>query len=98
MRSLGGAAIEFETADRMIDARSQTGTAPDEQSAMRYSTRASELDHGRHRVPPSPLHDAMHTPLPPWAKLRLTTELAARLLHNRTLPDSLRSAAAPVLL
>src|SRR6267154_2275338 len=41
----------------MIDARSQTGTAPDEQTAMRYPTRASELDHRRLQVPPSPLHD-----------------------------------------
>jgi len=44
-------------ADHMIDARPQTGTAPDEQTAMRYPTRASELDHRRLQVPPSPLHD-----------------------------------------
>src|SRR6202158_5711404 len=41
----------------MIDARPQTGTAPDEQTEMRYPTRASELDHRRLHVPPSPLHD-----------------------------------------
>src|ERR1700687_4023637 len=41
----------------MIDARPQTGTAPDEQTEMRYPTRASELDHRRLQVPPSPLHD-----------------------------------------
>jgi hypothetical protein len=47
----------YYVADHMIDARSQTGTAPDEQTAMRYPTRASELDHRRLQVPPSPLHD-----------------------------------------
>jgi hypothetical protein len=36
----------------MIDARSQTGTAPDEQTAMRYPTRESELDHRRLQVLP----------------------------------------------
>jgi len=41
----------------MVDARSQTGTAPDEQTAMRYPTRASEFDHRRLQVLPSPLHD-----------------------------------------
>src|SRR6266446_1837684 len=41
----------------MIDARPQTGTAPDEQTEMRYPTRASELDHRRLQAPPSPLHD-----------------------------------------
>src|SRR5216684_8893652 len=44
-------------ADHMIDARPQTGTAPDEQTEMRYPTRASELDHRRLQVLPSPLHD-----------------------------------------
>jgi Transposase, Mutator family len=44
-------------ADHMIDARPQTGTAPDERTEMRYPTRASELDHRRLQVPPSPLHD-----------------------------------------
>jgi len=33
----------YYVADHMIDARSQTGTAPDEQTAMRYPSRASEL-------------------------------------------------------
>src|SRR5216684_999743 len=47
----------YYVADHMIDARPQTGTAPDEQTAMRYPTRASELDHRRLQVPPSPLHD-----------------------------------------
>src|SRR5229473_5217617 len=47
----------YYVADHMIDARSQTGIAPDEQTAMRYPTRASELDHRRLHVPPSPLHD-----------------------------------------
>src|ERR1700678_1120583 len=42
----------------MIDARPQTGTAPDEQTEMRYPTRASELDHRRLQVPPSLLHDS----------------------------------------
>src|SRR5258708_5334532 len=37
----------YYVADHMIDARSQTGIAPDEQTAMRYPTRASELDHRR---------------------------------------------------
>jgi len=45
-------------ADHMIDARPQTGTAPDEQTEMRYPTRASELDHRRLQVPPSLLHDS----------------------------------------
>jgi hypothetical protein len=44
-------------ADHVIDALSQTGTPPDEQTAMRYATRASELDHRRLHVPPSPLRD-----------------------------------------
>jgi hypothetical protein len=44
-------------ADYMVDARFQTGTAPDEQTAMRYPTRASEFDHRRLQVPSSPLHD-----------------------------------------
>jgi hypothetical protein len=52
----------YYVADHMIDARSQTGTAPDEQTAMRYPTRASELDHRRLRVPPSPLHDPSSRP------------------------------------
>jgi hypothetical protein len=47
----------YYVADQMIDARSQTGTAPDELTAMRYATRASELDHRRLQVPSSPLHD-----------------------------------------
>jgi hypothetical protein len=47
----------YYVADHMIDARPQTGTAPDEQTAMRYPTRASELDHRRLQVLPSPLHD-----------------------------------------
>jgi hypothetical protein len=34
-------------ADHQIDARSQTGTAPDEKTEMRYPTRASELVHRR---------------------------------------------------
>src|SRR5215470_5612696 len=42
----------YYVADHMIDARSQTGTAPDEQTAMRYPTRASELDHRRLQVRP----------------------------------------------
>src|ERR1700678_3315236 len=42
----------------MIDARPQTGTAPDEQTEMRYPTLASELDHRRLQVPPSLLHDS----------------------------------------
>jgi len=44
-------------ADHLIDARSQTGTAPDEKTEMRYPTRASELVDRRLQVPPSPLHD-----------------------------------------
>src|SRR5580704_13365053 len=48
----------FYVADHMIDARPQTGTAPDEQTEMRYPTRASELDHRRLQVPPSLLHDS----------------------------------------
>jgi hypothetical protein len=47
----------YYVADHMIDARSQTGTAPDEQTAMRYPARASELDHRRLQIPQSPLHD-----------------------------------------
>ena len=47
----------YYVADHMIDARSQTGTAPDEQTAMRYPPGGSELDHRRLQVPPSPLHD-----------------------------------------
>jgi hypothetical protein len=46
-------------ADHMIDARCQTGTAPDERTAMRYPTRESELDHRRLQVLPSPLHDRL---------------------------------------
>jgi len=45
-------------AGHLIDAREQTGTAPDEQTEMRYPTRASELVDRRLQVPPSPLHDA----------------------------------------
>ena len=49
-------------ADHLIDARSQTGTAPDEQTEMRYPTRASEPVDRRLQVPPSPLHDpSVHT-------------------------------------
>jgi hypothetical protein len=46
-------------ADHMIDARPQTGTVPDEQTAMRYPTRASELDHRRLQVPSPPLHEPL---------------------------------------
>jgi hypothetical protein len=59
-RGLGarrGNSRAYCVADHMIDARSQTGTPPDEQTEMRYPTRASELDHRRLQVPPSPLHD-----------------------------------------
>ena len=49
-------------ADHLIDARSQTGTAPDEKTEMRYPTRASELVHRRLQAPPSPLHDTSRTP------------------------------------
>jgi hypothetical protein len=42
----------------LAESRPQTGTAPDEQTEMRYPTRASELDHRRLQVPPSLLHDS----------------------------------------
>ena len=43
-------------ANHLIDARLQTGTAPDEQTEIRFPTRASELADVS-SVPPSPLHD-----------------------------------------
>ena len=52
-----GSSRGLYVADYMVDARFQIGTAPDEQTAMRYPTRASEFDHRRLRVPLSPLHD-----------------------------------------
>src|SRR5215471_20871570 len=46
----------------MIDARVQTGTAPDEQTEMRYPTRASELVNRRLQVPPSLPRDPARNP------------------------------------
>jgi hypothetical protein len=56
----------FYVADHMIDARPQTGTAPDEQTEMRYPTRASELDHRRLQVPPHfcTIHQLINFTLP----------------------------------
>src|SRR5882762_10335004 len=68
----------------MIDARSQTGTAPDEQTAMRYPTRASELDHRRLQVPPSPLHDPSPNQLHPGVE---NAAEPARARHVRSWPD-----------
>src|SRR5580693_287057 len=62
----------------MIDARPQTGTAPDEQTEMRYPTRASELDHRRLQVPPSLLHDPSTNQL--HAGARRTSQSCARCL------------------
>src|SRR5580704_1139388 len=68
----------FYVADHMIDARPQTGTAPDEQTEMRYPTRASELDHRRLQVPPSLLHDPSTNQL--HAGARRTSQSCARCL------------------
>jgi hypothetical protein len=46
-----------------IDARVQTGTAPDEKTEMRYPIRVSELVHRRLRVPSSPLRDSSSSQL-----------------------------------
>jgi PAS domain-containing protein len=66
----------------MIDARPQTGTAPDEQTEMRYPTRASELDHRRLQVPLSPLHD----PSPSQLHTGAHAEIIGRS-HYEILPD-----------
>src|SRR5258708_8353136 len=55
----------YYVADHMIDARSQTGTPPDEQTAMRYPTRPSEPDPPLLQVPPPPLHHPPPNHLPP---------------------------------
>ena len=83
-------------ADHLIDARSQTGTAPDEKTEMRYPTRASELVHRRLQVPPSPLHDTSCTPTSrQYARRGIIVRFVLDLGHQR-FPGDPSCAFAPL--
>src|SRR5262249_35379901 len=63
----------------------QTGTAPDEQTEMRYPTRASELVDRRLQVPSSPLHDPQRNPTSrPSAGRGIIASVVLDLGHQRS--------------
>src|SRR5260370_42138762 len=65
----------------MIDARVSTGTAPDEQTEMRYPTRESEFDHRRLQVPALPPARSIAQPLKPEWQQEGDQLRAQRLKH-----------------